>query len=143
MNKHFGHPFLPGCLLMLCLGLVSCSDDPKYPEGPDASIYTARQRVTNLWEWSLVLDDNTALTGIYADSTIEFTNDDVVRICDLEGNCREGEWSLVSKRTRLQMIFGRKTEVFDIRMLRKNEMWLRMGTDSSTIDWELRSVETE
>lgn len=130
-------PFLFLYLLLFVICLSSC-DYRKYNDGPYFSVYPTENRLANTWNWQLAILDDEPLTGQYSDSTITFVDDATVQICNMEGNCREGEWSLVSKRTRLQLIFGQETQLFDIQMLKRNEIWLRTAVgDSAIVEWEL------
>lgn len=133
---------LPIFLLCLCSTLLLRCDYRKYDEGPFFSIYPTEGRLAGSWQWQLALTADQPLTGLYADSTITFSETGSVSVCDLENNCRDGSWSLVSRRTRLQMIFGAKTELFDIRMLTRKEIWLQQSVDGSLqLEWELIPIE--
>ena len=123
-------------LFATMLGLMACTT---YEEGPDFSVLPVNYRVTNTWEWGYSLRNGLNLTGEYADSTIQFREDGVVRICDTMDNCREGSWNLVRKKTRLQMIFGEQAIAYEIRMLRRDELWLyyQDPEDTLTVEWEL------
>lgn len=122
-------------ILSLC-GLMSCVD---YPEGPEFSPWPVNMRVINTWVWGYALEDDRNLTGVMADSTIQFRDDNVLLICDLNNNCREGSWNLVRKKTKLQMVFGQKATAYEIRLLRKDEMWLFYEDPDSKVvtEWEL------
>ncbi len=136
-------------LLFMVVSLVvtlSCERiDPKYPEGPLISPFTSTNRVTNTWEWSYHWENGDNRSGEYADSTLILTEDNVVKICGEGDACREGAWQLISKRTRLQFIFGQEAKAYDIDMLRKNEMWLSYkNADSVNIEiWQLVGIEGE
>ncbi|MEL6650609.1 MAG: hypothetical protein AAFQ87_07400 [Bacteroidota bacterium] len=124
--------------LCLCALILMRCDYRKYDEGPFFSVFPTERRLSGTWEWQLAVEEQEALTGFYADSTITFAEDGVVRICNLENNCREGEWSLVSRRRRLQMIFGQQTELYDIQMLKREEVWLQQTEGGNLIlEWEL------
>ncbi|WNJ16503.1 hypothetical protein [Pontibacter sp. G13] len=125
-----------GLLLVLTAVMIGCKG---YEEGPDASIFTVKDRVTNTWRWQANILDGTYRTAQWADSTIQFSDEHVVSICDAAGEgCRTGAWDLVTKNSRLQLIFGATTEVYDIRYLSKTEMWLRSTNDTaSVVEWEL------
>ncbi|MEM7372013.1 MAG: hypothetical protein AAF587_25580 [Bacteroidota bacterium] len=123
-------------LFLGLLGLMSCVE---YPEGPQFSPWPVNLRVINTWVWGYALENEENLTGIMADSTIQFRDDNVLLICDLNDNCREGRWNLVRKKTKLQMVFGDVATAYEIRLLRKDEMWL-FYEDPDTkdvIEWEL------
>lgn len=138
----FRGPFLALTLCLLSTCLLHC-DYRKFDEGPVFSIYPTEERLANTWKWQLAVRDGEPLTGQYADSTITFMSDASLQICDQEGQCRDGSWNLVSKRTRLQLIFGEETELFDIQMLKRDEIWLRTAfLDTGVVEWEL-ITETE
>lgn len=131
-------------LLISCCLLLACNRiDPKYPEGPLVSVYPADDRVTNTWEWAYHYDDGQNRSGEYADSTLVISDNNIVQVCGPGDACREGTWRLISKRSRLQFIFGQEAIAYDIDMLRKNEMWLSVkDADSvSTVIWQLVPVE--
>lgn len=132
MNTQHVFALLLACTLLLW----GCN---RYEEGPGLSIWPAKDRVVNTWKWSLALENGLNRTGERADSTIEFTANEVVRICDTQNNCREGSWNLVTKKQKLQLIFGTRATAYTIRMLKRKEMWLSFANkDSSTvIEWEL------
>ena len=124
-------------LILLFLSGLNCTS---YEEGPEFSVWPVNQRVINTWTWGYSLQNDLNLTGEYADSLIEFTNEGIVRICDTTlQNCRQGTWNLVRKKSKLQMVFGEKATAYDIRMLRKDEMWLYYDdVDREVItEWEL------
>ncbi|MEM7654727.1 MAG: hypothetical protein AAF399_01250 [Bacteroidota bacterium] len=129
-------PIILTLLASFLLSMVACTT---YEEGPDFSVFPVNYRVTNTWEWGYSLRNEENLTGEYADSTIQFRDDGVVRICDTLDNCREGSWNLVRKRTRLQMIFGEQAVAYEIRMLRRDELWLSYQDPEDTllVEWEL------
>ncbi|MCI4666965.1 MAG: hypothetical protein MRZ79_02310 [Bacteroidia bacterium] len=132
--KNFGYLILG---LMLC-SLAACEVN-KYESGPNVSVLTPRERVTNTWRWKLALNGGENQTGALKDSTIAFTKDQVVKICGPEGGCREGTWDLVRKNTKVNIIFGKSALAYDIELLKFNEMWLR-AEDSITggaIEWDL------
>ncbi len=129
---------LPIICLCLCSVLLLRCDYRKYDEGPFLSVFPTEDRLAGSWQWQLALEANVPLTGVYADSTITFSETGSVSICDQENNCREGQWSLVSRRSRLQMIFGTQTELYDIKMLKRKEVWLQQSLDGSLqVEWEL------
>jgi len=133
---------LPIFALCLCSVLLLRCDYRKYDEGPFFSVLPTEKRLAGTWEWQLALEDQQPLTGIYADSTITFSEAGSVSICDQENSCREGTWSLVSRRTRLQMIFGQNTTLFDIKMLKQKEVWLQQSVDGAlNVEWELIPLE--
>lgn len=135
-------------LLIILSGLsllfLSCERiDPKYPEGPIVSLYPAADRVTNTWEWAYHFDQGLNRSGEYADSTLVISDNNIVQICGPGDACREGTWRLISKKTRLQFIFGQQATAYHIDMLKQDEMWLSVkDADSvSTVIWQLVSVE--
>lgn len=134
-------PILGLCLCVL--GLGSC-DFQKYPDGPFVSVQPTKDRVIDTWRWKVVIEDGVVNTGAYRDSTITFQSDQVVQIC-AGGNCREGLWDLVRKRTQFQLVFGEQTILFDITMLTQSEIWLRNAqrSDSASlsIEWDLEVLE--
>jgi len=119
--------------------LLSACEYNKYPEGPSISIYTAKDRITNDWLWKLAEENGDNRTGILRDSVLTFRDDQVATICPREGEgpCVEGEWALVTKRTKLNLIFGRQARAYEIVLLRRNEMWLRFEENGESIRWEL------
>lgn len=136
------YPFLFCATLILLLS--SCETfEQKYVEGPIVSPYTAADRVTNTWVWAYHWVEGENLSGIYADSTLSLTEDQVVKICGPENGCREGTWRLISKKTKLQLIFGQEAVAYDIDMLKKEEMWLSLSNADSvnTVLWQLVSQE--
>ncbi len=131
-------------LILLSLAVLGsgCKNfEQKYVEGPIVSPYTAADRVTNTWLWSYHWVEGENLSGVYADSTLELSDDNIVKICGPEEGCREGSWRLISKKTRLQFIFGQEAVAYDIDMLRKDEMWLSVKNADSvnTVVWQLVS----
>ncbi len=130
-------PFLIVILGLSSLSLLHC-DYRKFEEGPFLSVFPSESRLVNTWHWQLAIQDDEPLTAQYADSTITFFEDASVQICNQENLCREGLWSFVSKRTRLQLIFGAETKLFDILMLKRDEIWLRTAVgDTAIVEWEL------
>lgn len=121
--------------------LLSACEYNKYPEGPSISIYTAKDRITNDWLWKLAEENGENRTGILRDSVLTFRDDQVATICPREGEgpCVEGEWALVTKRTKLNLIFGQQARAYEIDLLRKNEMWLRFEANGENIRWELET----
>ncbi len=131
-------------LLAFCVCGWSGCEFRKYDEGPITSIYPAKDRVVNTWRWKVVIENNVVNTGAYRDSTIQFQSDQVVKIC-ADDNCREGQWDLVRKNTQFQLVFGNSTILFDISMLKRNEIWLRNARTSDdkdlNIEWDLEVVD--
>ena len=121
-------------LLGLALLLNSCR---RYEEGPFISLRTVENRVQNTWKWSLALENSINRTGELADSTITFFEDNTVRVCADNEGCREGAWNLITKKSRLQLIFGTQATAYDFRFLSAKEMWLRLEDSSNFIEWEL------
>jgi len=128
-------------LLLSMLGFMLLAACSRYEEGPSFSIWPAKDRIVNIWKWSLAVENGVNRTGELADSTIEFRDDEIVRICDLSDNCREGSWNLVTKKQKLQLIFGQKATAYEIRLLKKSEMWLSFSDSDSIVrvEWELVS----
>lgn len=128
--------------LIPVLSILMLAGCASYEEGPQFSIFPATDRIANTWEWAAYIDNEVFRTGEWADSTIQFTDDNIVKVCAGEA-CREGTWNLVRKGTKLQLIFGRQTTAYEIRMLRRNEMWLYFDDPDSDdiIEWELVPVE--
>lgn len=121
-----------------------CDITTTFEEGPYVSLMTVEERVTNTWEWAYALEDSFNRTGELSDSTITFETDGTLKICNLENQCREGKWHLVSKKTKLNLLFGDQATAYDIIMLKKDEMWLRSEEDAPVfISWELVPVSTE
>lgn len=126
-------------LIVLLLGSFAACEYQKYEEGPTISVFTTQDRVTNSWRWKLALENDENRTGILRDSVISFLSDQTTTIClrTGEGSCVEGEWALVTKGTKLNLIFGQSARAYEILLLRKNEMWLRFQEDGENIYWEL------
>lgn len=129
-------------VFLLCVWgmlLSTACEVNRYESGPTFSVLTPRERVTNTWQWNLALVNGENQTGILKDSTITFSKDQVVKICGLDGGCREGSWSLVRKNTKINIIFGDRAQAYDIELLRFNEMWLRTTDDvtNAGIEWDL------
>ena len=128
-------------LSFVLLGFWGCDIQTKYSEGPFMSVFPAKDRVINTWEWAYALEDGVNRTGERADSTIEFLADGAVKICHLEGECREGSWNLITKKTKLQLVFGQEAVAYDIFMLKEKEMWLRYIQEEDTVrEWELVDI---
>jgi len=130
-------------LLMALMTLLAGCEYNKYTEGPTTSIFPAKDRVTRTWTWKLAEESGENLTGFLRDSTIVFDADQTVRICpdgSTEG-CRVGEWALVTKNTKLNIIFGEQARAYDILLLKKNEMWLQFQEDNVDVYWELEPGE--
>jgi hypothetical protein len=127
-------------LLGLLLLSTACEYN-KYPDGPQTTIFTANDRVTNEWRWKLALENGENRTGVLRDSILTFTSDQVLTICPRtgEGACTEGEWALVTKRSKLNLIFGNEARAYEILLLSKHEMWLSYVEDGEDIRWELES----
>ncbi len=109
-----------------------------FDEGPYVSIYTVEDRVKNTWKWASAREDGINRTGILADSTIEFADRDVLKICARGGGCREGIWTLISKNTEIQIIFGRQATAYEIERLTREELWLKYQ-DTILIEWQLKA----
>ncbi|MEZ4825312.1 MAG: hypothetical protein R3C61_03315 [Bacteroidia bacterium] len=137
MNQNF-HYYLLLATITLMIIFSGCDVTTTFDEGPYVSLYTVEDRVTNTWEWAYALQDGYNRTGELADSTITFAQDGTLSICNSEGSCREGSWHLISKKTKINMIFGDQATAYDIIMLKKDEMWLRSEKDALVdISWEL------
>lgn len=127
------------CLAALLLG--GC-EYQKYPEGPFTSFLTAERRLERTWRWAIALEEGDNVTGILADSTIEFFDDKTVQICPLEGDsCREGTWALVTRSSKLNLIFGEQAEAFDIQRLTQKEVYLQSTETNVDTYWELDALE--
>jgi hypothetical protein len=129
-------------LTMVALGLM-CSgcEYRKYPEGPVTSVIPAKDRLANTWRWALAVRDDENRTGILNDSTIEFRSGGEVLICPEGGfDCREGNWALVTRRSKLNLIFGDSAQTFDIERLTRDEVYLR-SSEGEAVYWELSPVE--
>ena len=129
-NRHIFFPLV----LLLILTVTACK---RFDEGPDFSIWSVKNRLVNTWEWSYALENGTNRTGELEGTTIEFTDNNVVKICTGDDPCQEGNWSLISKKQKLQLIFDQEAVAYDILMLRKNEIWLVFTNDTQDIRWEL------
>jgi hypothetical protein len=127
--------------------LTACSE--KYEEGPDISFLRAKTRVEGEWKWAIArkvergIQTNQSL--LVAEDTLHLRSDGVA----LDSRYGlEGEWSLISKNTELNLIFGQEADslqippaiAFRIKRLLEREMWLEFADDSITIEWQLRSV---
>lgn len=122
---------------VLCCVLIGCKG---YDEGPMVSFYTAEDRVKNTWKWASAQEDGINRTGILADSTIEFADSDVVKICAKDGGCRQGIWTLISKNAEIQIIFDKQAIAYEIERLTRKEMWLKYQ-DTLLIEWQLQDLE--
>ena len=111
-----------------------------FDEGPVISIYPVEDRIKNTWKWASAREDGVNLTGILADSTIEFGARDVLKVCAQTGGCREGSWTLISKNEEVQIIFGRQATAYVIQRLTRKELWLR-HQGASLVEWQLKPVE--
>ena len=60
---------------------------------------------------------------------------------DATGNCIEGTWNLISKRSKLQLIYGDSAIAFDLKMLRNYELWMEFNDSTTSITWELVDAE--
>ncbi|MEL6673836.1 MAG: hypothetical protein AAFR61_16640 [Bacteroidota bacterium] len=138
--KTYSLSFIIG-LLGFALLSQSCEYQPNYEEGPFLSPYLPKDRVTNTWIWSYYLDNETNLTGVYQDSMLMVKDDQTLKLCALGDTtqCREGNWHLVSKNLKLQLIFGEQARAYDIKLLEKREMWLDFSSTDSNLHvyWEL------
>lgn len=123
--------------LGLFLLIVGCRG---FDEGPYFSLYTVEDRVKNTWKWVSAREDGINRTGILADSTIEFADRDILKICDRNGGCRQGIWTLISKNTEIQIIFGKQAVAYQIERLNREEMWLKYQ-DTILIEWQLKVEE--
>ncbi|TAE46911.1 MAG: hypothetical protein EAZ89_19100 [Bacteroidetes bacterium] len=119
--------------------LAACD---KYPEGPELSPWPPSFRVVNTWKWAYALENGKNITADLQTTTIEFTEDQICRICKGD-SCSEGTWNFVNKKEKLQLIFDNEARAYDIQMLRKVEIWLQYtDPDSSfSVQWELKPVE--
>jgi hypothetical protein len=129
----------------LCLWILfsSCEGGlQRYDDGPAVSFYTAKNRITNTWSWSLAIENGLNRTGLRADSSLILTEEEIVRICPVDSSesCREGRWNFTTKKRKLQLIFGQQADAFDILRLTKNEMWLSLNdsVNNRQIRWELK-----
>ncbi len=130
-----------GLVAALALLLGSC-EYKKYTEGPLTTVFPADFRLERTWTWALALEEGDNVTGVLADSTIEFQSNQVVRICPVDGgDCREGTWALVTRRTKLNLIFGKSAEAFDIQRLTQSEVYLQSTEANVDTYWELNAVE--
>lgn len=128
-------------LLVACLGSgLFWSACKRYEEGPFLTVLSVEKRVTNTWKWSLAIEHDQNLTGVRADSTLTFEENGQVKVCG-EAACREGSWNLVTKKEKLQLIFGQQATAYDILLLKRNEMWLAFTDPASgaITRWELVS----
>lgn len=130
-------------LLLLCAGglLLAACEYNKYPEGPTTTVFTAKDRVTSDWRWKLALVNDENQTGLLRDSILTFNEDQTLSVCPREGEgaCTEGEWALVTKRSKLNLIMGQQARAYEIELLRRDEMWLTFEDDSLRIRWELEA----
>jgi hypothetical protein len=110
-----------------------------YPEGPEFSPFSARYRATNIWKWAYEEVGGENLTGERSGSTIEFSESGEVRICPPSDSCTAGTWNLISKNTKLQMIFDGVAVAYTIDLLSRQEMWIRYEDPDSGVltRWEL------
>lgn len=130
------HAPITAVLLGLLLLSAGCTT---YPEGPEFSPFSARYRATNTWKWAYEEVGGANLTGERSGSTIQFADSGEVRICNAADSCAVGEWNLISKNTKLQMIFDGKAVAYEIELLSRVEMWLRYDDPDTGIQtrWEL------
>ncbi len=128
----------------ICLGicLAPGCEYKKYPEGPLTTVYLPQDRIVNTWRWALALESGGNTTGILNDSTIQFRDDNMVLICpkDGEGECREGTWALVTRNTKLNIIFGTTAQAFDIQRLTRSQAYLMSAETDSDTYWELEAL---
>jgi hypothetical protein len=132
-------------ILLLASVLTACTT--KYPEGPELSFLTAKQRVEGKWKWAIARKieegQETNLSLRFTADTLEFLADGTVTDSryGLTGN-----WDLVSKNTEINLLFGEQADslsipsaiAFQIKLLKADEMWLEFEDDSTMIEWQLR-----
>lgn len=134
-------------ILLFALLLTACTD--KYAEGPQLSVFSAKQRVTGQWEWAIA---RTIRQGQEVNNSLLFTNDTLNfqvdgTVTDSRYNLT-GEWDLISKNTEINLLFGNQADTigipgaiaFQIKRLLKQEMWLEFADDSTTIEWQLNRL---
>jgi hypothetical protein len=118
-------------LLPACIG--------RYDDGPEVNVWPVRDKIINEWKWAYAVENGVNRTGELSGYTIEFTRDDSVKTCSPEGNCEVGYWNLISKKQKLQLIYGDSAIAFDITRIKMKELWLiRNDTiKNQKIRWEL------
>lgn len=134
-------------ILVFALFLTACTD--KYPEGPELSFLSAKQRVEGKWKWAIArkieAGRETNLSLRFTADTLEFLPDGTVT--DSRYNL-SGNWELVSKNTEINLLFGEKADslrippaiAFQIQLLKSDEIWLEFADDSTMIEWQLRGL---
>ena len=139
--------------LTLCMGiliLLGACDDRKYEEGPFLSIWPAKDRIEGKWQWAIARETQSGEVVNWSlrfeGDTLEFKADGTVT--DSRYGV-EGSWTLISKKNEINILLGDKSDslrvapaiAFDIRLLKRNEMWLEFLDDSTRIEWQLKSLD--
>lgn len=125
---------------LLAASLTGCN---KYDEGPSLSFRSASSRVVNNWEPKVILEDGQDITYYFQNYSIELTEDGRFVSSDLDSQdstfTQAGFWSLENDNQDLQFIYTEPAvnpdrRTFQIKKLKKDEIWLLEEQDSVTMD---------
>lgn len=122
--------------LMMCgLVLASCT---KYEYGPEFTLLTKKQRVTNSWEVDRAYEDGNDVTSSYDEYDLVLNKDQSARLTATYGNSgtqvifqTDGTWEFLDKGAQLYLDMENDDadQTFFILRLTDDELWLREKGD--------------
>lgn len=116
-------------LFVLVVVLASCS---KYEEGPNVSLKTKKERITNKWKLrSAWVNGHYALDQVY-DHIYEITKEGNITLINFDQQIHHGSWEFTDEKQNLllRLYFRETDEVietkeWEILRLKSEELWIR------------------
>jgi hypothetical protein len=124
------------------IGISSCG---KYEDGPGFSLLSKKARVAGDWEvktiGSQVLGGNYIINMTFEKSGSLFTTSSYSYGGYSNSYSQAGTWDFISDKEQLAVTIDGDVELFEIKRLTNNEMWL--DDDVSALDGEIWKLESK
>jgi hypothetical protein len=124
------------------IGISSCG---KYEDGPGFSLLSKKARVAGDWEvktiGSQVMGGNYIINMTFEKSGSLFTTSSYSYAGYSNSYSQVGTWDFISDKEQLAVTIDGDTELFEIKRLTNNEMWL--DDDVSALDGEIWKFESK
>lgn len=125
-------------IAIMMLSIIGCK---KYPDGPEYSLLTKKERVANDWKIAQVYDNGKDVTSDYSKYELSLRKSGAATLSAkfviLGSNFEyvtEGTWAFVSDKAKLSFDFDNNNadKVYQILKLKEDEMWLK--EDAGTLE---------
>jgi hypothetical protein len=124
------------------MGITSCG---KYEDGPGISLLTKKSRVAGDWEVKSIGSEVLG-TSYSINMSFEKSGDVIITSSYSYGGSSEsysyaGSWSFASDKEQLSLVIDGSVELFEIKRLTNNEMWL--DDDITSLDGDIWKLESK